>query len=179
MCKKGTLQKGAYMEYIVKVEGNEIARFKAREDAEHFASWKRDQMSMEFSGKQLEKYLKDHPTTKYGTKTLPGDVPLSATYPEYSEYVKELKELVIIEEDLPSLTVRDIDNELVLGSQYAVEVESWRMTEDGEETEDYQTYHYKVGEATRNPYMRHKVRSIRVCGSELYISVAERKGENK
>ncbi len=117
------------MEYIVKVEGNEIARFKAREDAEHFAQWKRDELAKAFT--------------------------------------------VIIEEDLPSLTVRDIDNELVLGSRYAVEVESWRMTEDGEETEDYQTYHYKVGEVTRNPYMRHKVRSIRGCGSELYRSVSE------
>lgn len=161
------------MEYIVKVEGNEIARFKAREDAEHFAQWKRDELAKKFSGKQLEKYLAEHPTTKYGTKTLPGDVPLSATYPEYSAYVKELEGIVTVEEDLPSLTVRDIDNELVLGTQYAVEVEYWRMTEDGEETEDYQTYHYKVGEVTRNPYMRHKVRSIRVCGSELYISVSE------
>lgn len=86
------------MEYIVKVEGNEIARFKGKEDAEHFASWKRDQMSMEFSGKQLEKYLAEYPTTKYGTKTLPGDVPLSATYPEYSAYVKTLEQIVTIEE---------------------------------------------------------------------------------
>lgn len=85
--------------YIARVNGEEVARFKDGKDAEHFAQWKRDELAKEFSGKQLEKYIEDHPTTKYGTKTLPGDVPLSATYPEYSEYVKELEGIVTVGEE--------------------------------------------------------------------------------
>ncbi|MBP3782581.1 MAG: hypothetical protein J6I68_04965 [Butyrivibrio sp.] len=86
------------MEYITKVNGKEIARFTDGKDAEHFAQWKRDRLADEFAQEQLKKFLAEHPTTKYGTKTLPGDVPLSATYPEYSAYVKTLEQIVTIEE---------------------------------------------------------------------------------
>lgn len=85
--------------YIVRVNGEEIARFKDGGDADHFASWKRDRLADKFSQKQLEEYLEKNPVTKYGTKTLPGDVPLSATYPEYSEYVKELEGIVTVGEE--------------------------------------------------------------------------------
>ena len=85
--------------YTVRVNGEEIARFKDGGDADHFASWKRDRLADKFAQEQLEKYLAEHPTTEYGQKTLPGDVPLSATYPEYSAYVKELEGIVTVGEE--------------------------------------------------------------------------------
>ena len=84
--------------YIARVNGDEIARFNDVSDADYFVSWKREQLAAEFSKKQLEEYLEKHPFTEYGAKTLPGDVPMSATYPEYSAYVKRLEDIVTVGE---------------------------------------------------------------------------------
>ena len=84
--------------YIICVKGVEIASFMNVHDAEHFVIWKKESMAADYSKKLVNDYLEKNPITNYGVKTLPGDVPLSVTYPAYETYVEELEKIVTIEE---------------------------------------------------------------------------------
>ncbi|MBQ6415208.1 MAG: hypothetical protein IJJ65_03045 [Butyrivibrio sp.] len=86
-----TQEKPETLNFSVEYDGEELATFKDKEDAEAFTRFKHKEYEKDFADKQLADYIKAHPTTEYGTKTLPGDVPISATYPEFKKASDEIK----------------------------------------------------------------------------------------
>lgn len=84
----------------VKYQGRLLATFAsddAEEDAREYIERKYSKIMQAFAAEQVAKYIQEHPYTRHGTKTLPGDVPLSETYPAYKAYADELKNCFSLE----------------------------------------------------------------------------------
>lgn len=88
---KATAQEPESLNFSVEYDGKRLATFKDKADAEAFTRFKHQEYEKDFADKQLADYIKAHPMTKYGTKTTPGDVPMSETYEEFSKASKEIK----------------------------------------------------------------------------------------
>jgi chromosome segregation ATPase len=88
---KATAEEAETLNFSVEYDGEQLATFKDKEDAEAFTRFKHQEYEKDFADKQLADYIKAHPTNRYGEKTLPGDVPMSETYPEFSKASKEIQ----------------------------------------------------------------------------------------
>lgn len=99
--------------YKVSLKGEIIAIFSEKSDADAYVEYKHSKLTLAFSQAQIDRYLQEHPYTRYGTKTLPGDIPLAATYPEYEAYSDSLRREFVIEPEEPEL---ELDREKLIST---------------------------------------------------------------
>lgn len=86
-----------------------LATFSDENDAFAYISWKKYQIMKDFSQKQLNDYIREQPYTKYGTRTLPGDVPLNELYPVYSDECDRVEKAFVIK-DSDKKEISDIES---------------------------------------------------------------------
>lgn len=69
------------------------------------------------------------------------------------------------------MTVQEMVFDMQLDQKYAVEVEFYSITEEGEIPLGYDTLHFIVGHGGKNPYFHEKVQNIRCVADEIYLRV--------
>jgi hypothetical protein len=77
--------------FKVLLEGEIIADFSEKEDAQAYIEYKHRKLMEGFAAEQVARYIQEHPYTRYGSRTLPGDVPLKDTYPAYKARADDLR----------------------------------------------------------------------------------------
>lgn len=67
--------------------------------------------------------------------------------------------------------VKELEREFPLGQEYAIEVLTSAINEEGECYDEWDTHHFRVGECVRNPYFLDEVQLVRCSGNVIYIRV--------